>query len=161
MPAGSGLSNTNWMNKCIQTQTRSWLLKSPSQGSSGSYCWFAYTNNGHWSPETAISPLESFVRTLNQQVDEHKNKCQEGTNSVSFQSRPAGQRSAPVAGWWKPRFVLTFRERGGSKGVSRPAIHSRITPFKLLVSSDLALDTPFWILKKWGKVCNVLKQWTY
>jgi hypothetical protein len=39
-------NNTN-ENECVLTQTRSELLKSPSQGSSGSYSWFAYTNNGH------------------------------------------------------------------------------------------------------------------
>ena len=61
----------------------------------------------------------------------------------SFQSRPAGQRSAPVTGWLKPRFVLTLRESGGFNGLSRGAIQSSTTPLRLLVSSDLALDMPF------------------
>jgi hypothetical protein len=54
--------------KWMTTQMRSWLLKRPSQGSSGSYSWRAYTNNGHWSPGTAISPLESLARTLKQRL---------------------------------------------------------------------------------------------
>ena len=40
---------------------------------------------------------------------------------------------------------MAFRERGGSNGVSRGVIQSKTTPFKLLVSSDLALEIPFWI----------------
>jgi len=72
-------------------------------------------------------------------------------HSVSFQSKPAGQRRALVTGWWKPLFVLTFWERCGTKGVSLEIIQSRTTPFKLLVSSDLALDIPFWIFDGWEK----------
>jgi hypothetical protein len=66
------------------------------------------------------------------------------TYSGSFQSAPAGQRSAPVALWWKPRFVLTLRERGGFSGTSRGVNQSSTAPFILFVSSDLALETPFW-----------------
>ena len=72
-----------------------------------------------------------------------------GAYSSSLQSRPAGQRSRPVTGWWKPLFVLTFRDRGGSKGASRGVIQSTTMPFKLLVSSDLAVDTPFWSFCRW------------
>jgi hypothetical protein len=69
--------------------------------------------------------------------------------SRSFQSAPAGQRSAPVALWWKPRFVLTLRERGGFSGTSRGVIHSSTAPFILFVSSDLALEAPFWT---WNRI---------
>ena len=67
------------------------------------------------------------------------------THSGLFQSKPAGQRRFPVTEWWKPLFVLTFRARGGSKGASLGVIHSKTTPFKLFVSSDLEVDMPFWI----------------
>ena len=67
------------------------------------------------------------------------------THSGSFQSKPAGQRRFPVTEWWKPLFVLTFQARGGSKGASLGVIHSKTTPFKLFVSSDLEVDIPFWI----------------
>ena len=94
----------------------------------------------------------------------YSNQCQQVKNTViimmansaSFQSRLAGQRSDPVTGWWKPRVVLTFRLRGGTKGESWGVIQSTTTPFKLLVSSDLALDIPFWIFCKWDECHSLL-----
>jgi len=71
---------------------------------------------------------------------------QNRTYSASSQSRSAGQSSAPVTGWLKPRLVLTLRLSGGFKATSRGVIHSRTVPFKDLVSSDLALEIPFWSL---------------
>jgi len=53
--------------------------------------------------------------------------------------------------------------------MSLGVIQSRTTPFKLLVSSDLALDIPFWIFNGWGKglklmwatdVLNRLSSWS-
>lgn len=69
------------------------------------------------------------------------------TNSVFSQSIPAGHRSAPVTGWWKPRVDLTFRNKGGFKDSPRGQIHSSTAPFRLFVSSDLAEEMPFWICK--------------
>jgi len=79
-------------------------------------------------------------------LQQRRNKIKR-THSGSFQSKPAGQRRFPVTEWWKPLFVLTFRVRGGSKGASLGVIHSKTTPFKLFVSSDLAVEMPFWIYK--------------
>ena len=92
------------------------------------------------------------------------------THSESFQSKPAGQRRLPVTEWWKPLFSLTFRVRGGSKGASLGVIHSKTTPFKLFVSSDLAVEMPFWIynmhetnLSTWNGLSDILDRpptWT-
>jgi len=70
-------------------------------------------------------------------------------NSLSSQFKPVGQRSCPVTGWWKPWFVLTFCKRCGFNAEPLSVIQSNTTPFRLLVSSDHALDTPFWIFEKW------------
>lgn len=67
--------------------------------------------------------------------------------SGSDQSIPAGQSKAPVRSWWNPRSTLTFLARGGWRVCPAGVIQSRTGPFRLLVSSDLALDTPFWIFK--------------
>jgi len=67
------------------------------------------------------------------------------THSGTPQSRPAGQRRAPVTGWWNPRSVLTLRERAGCKTPSRGLIQSTTTPFRLFVSSERAPEIPFCI----------------
>lgn len=67
--------------------------------------------------------------------------------SGSDQSSSTGQRSEPVRSWWNPRSILIWRERDGRRGWSRGVIQSMIGPFKLLVSSDRALDIPFWICR--------------
>ena len=71
-------------------------------------------------------------------------------NSLSSQFKPAGQRSRPVTGWWKPQFVLTFHERCGFNAEPLLVIQFNTTSFRLLVSSDRALNTPFWIFEEWG-----------
>ena len=60
-------------DKCLCAQTRSSLQKSPSQGASQSNFWLAYTNNGHWSPWTAISPLVSLAWILHPRVSNRWN----------------------------------------------------------------------------------------
>ena len=134
------------IRKNIATQTRSWDLKSLAHGSSLSYSWSAYIIIGHWSQDTIISPLESLVRILGvENINLTVNIVVRNymTYSKSFQSKPAGQRSAPVAGWWYSWFTLTLQERGRFNVTSQGVIQSRTAPFKLLVSSDLALETPF------------------
>jgi len=97
------------------TQTRSRLLKRPFHGSLGSNSWFAYTSSGYWLSWTTNSLLESFLRILNclSASDKRRNRIRR-THSGFFQSKPAGQRSAPMTGWWKPLFILTFQESGGT-----------------------------------------------
>ena len=121
-------------------------------GSSGSNSWFTYTSSGHWSPRRTNSPLESFACTLNclSTSDKRRNRIKR-THSGFFQSKPAEQRSAPITGWWKPLFVLTFRERGGTKATSLGVTHFKMAPFKLFVLSALAVDIPFWIYSAWDK----------
>ena len=89
----------------------------------------------------------SCVPWIGLNVLQHRRIEIKRTHFGSFQSKPAGQRRLPVTEWWKPLFVLTFRVRGGSKGASLGVIHSKTTPFKLFVSSDLAVEMPFWIYK--------------
>jgi hypothetical protein len=84
-----------------------------------------------------------FLSYSASESQQRRNLAVSGTYSGSPQSTPAGQRRAPVALWWNPRFVLTLRERGGFSGTSRGVIQSSTAPFILLVSSDLALETPF------------------
>lgn len=76
------------------------------------------------------------------------------THSGSDQSSSTGQSNAPVRSWWNPRSILTLRARSGRSGWSGGVIQSMMGLFKLLVSSDLALDTPFWIYNtsRMGKV---------
>ena len=140
------------IRKNIATQTRSWDLKCLVHGSLWLYSWSAYTIIGHWSPDTVISPLESLVWILGvENIDLTVNIAVRNYMMYfkSFQSKPVGQRSAPMAGWWYLRFTLTLQERGGFNATSRGVIQSRTVPFKLLVSSDLTLETPFWILMQY------------
>jgi hypothetical protein len=126
-----------------KTQTSNLFRNKPSQGSAESYVQSAYTKSGHWSPATVIS---LFLRpSLTLQDIRTKSWTTRVTHLKSFQSRPAGQSRDPVTGWWNPRFVLTLREIDGCKTPSRGVIQSTTTPFRLFVSSDLALETPFWI----------------
>ena len=69
----------------------------------------------------------------------------DGTHSLFDQSKPAGQSKAPVRSWWNPRSALTLRASGGLRGWPRGVIQSKTAPFKLLVSSALAPEEPFWI----------------
>lgn len=71
-------------------------------------------------------------------------KC---THPQSDQSTPVGQRRAPVTLWLKPRSIFTLRVIGGTRGSPRGTSQSIIADFKLFVSSDLALEAPFWIWK--------------
>lgn len=70
------------------------------------------------------------------------------THSGSFQSTPAGQSSDPIALWWNPWVVLTLWARGGFSATSRGVTQSNTAPFILFMSSDLALETPFWICNR-------------
>jgi hypothetical protein len=70
------------------------------------------------------------------------------THSDTFQSKPAGQRRAPVTGWWNLRFVLTLRERTGCRTPSRGVIQSTTTPFRIFISSERAPEIPFWIYNR-------------
>jgi hypothetical protein len=74
------------------------------------------------------------------------------THLESFQLRSARQRREPVTGWWNLQFVLTLREMVGYKTPSQGAIQSMTTSFRLLVPSDLAPETPFWIFNRLNKV---------
>jgi hypothetical protein len=74
---------------------------------------------------------------MTDKIDEMK------TDSGSDQSTPAGQRSAPVTSWLKPLSVLIFRAIGGRSGSPGGESQSMIADFRLLVSSDLAPETPF------------------
>lgn len=67
------------------------------------------------------------------------------THSESPQSIPVGHSKAPVTSWLKPRSSFLFRHNGGLSVPPRGVIQSIIAPLRLLVSSDLALLTPFWI----------------
>ena len=82
-------------------------------------------------------------------------------NAASYsaldQSIPAGHRRAPVRLWWYPRSILTLRARGGVKTWPEGTIQSRMGPFRLLVSSDLAPETPFW---SYDKRMNGILKWT-
>lgn len=60
-----------------------------------------------------------------------------------YQSTPAGQRRNPVFSWLYPRSIFMFRAIGGTRGSPRGMSQSIIADFKLLVSSDLALEAPF------------------
>jgi len=64
------------------------------------------------------------------------------THSLLDQSRPAGQSSAPVRSWLKPRSTFTFLDNGGLRAWPFGVIQSRTVPFRLLVSSARALDDP-------------------
>lgn len=64
-------------------------------------------------------------------------------HSVSDQFKVVGQRRAPVRSWWNPRSVLTLRAKGGFNGWPRGVIQSKTALFRLLVSSDRALEAPF------------------
>ena len=132
------------------TQISNLFRNNPSQGSAGSYMQSAYIKSGHWSPATVISLFLRPSRTL--RIIITNAWTARVTHLESFQSRPAGQRREPVTGWWNPRFVLTLREMDGCKTPSRRAIQSTTTPFRLLVSSDLAPETPFWIYRRSNKV---------
>ena len=131
------------------TQTRSLLLKSPSQGSSGLNSCFVYTNNGHWSPWTTILQASHWSCQCDGNLVQDI-ICENGNKLWLVQSRPAGHRRALVVGWWKLQFVLMLRERGGLRGWSCRVIQSRMTPFKLLVLSDLPLDIPCWICRNYA-----------
>jgi len=72
--------------------------------------------------------------------------------SVFAQSNPAGQSSAPVRSWWKPRSILTLRARGGISDCPRGVIQSRMGPLRLFVSSALAEETPFCIFQEQVKM---------
>ena len=75
--------------------------------------------------------------------------CYKGeTDSELAQSKPAGHKSAPVHSWWNPLSILTFRANGGLRFWPWGVIQSRTTPFKLFVSSDLALEAPFCIFSQ-------------
>jgi hypothetical protein len=133
-----------------RTQISNLFRNNPSQGSFGLYMQSAYIKSGHWSPATVISLFLRSSRTLQNIITNAWTA--RVTHLESFQSRPPGQRREPVIGWWNPRFVLTLRERGGCKTPSRGVIQSTTTPFRLLVSSDLAPETPFWIYNGFRKV---------
>ena len=64
--------------------------------------------------------------------------------SVFAQSNPTGQSNAPVRSWWKPRSILILRPSGGLRDWPRGVIQSNTGPLILFVSSDRALETPFW-----------------
>lgn len=64
--------------------------------------------------------------------------------SGSDQSMSAGHKRAPVLSWLNPRSILTLRAIGGCRYWPRGTIQSRIAPLRAFVSSDLALETPFW-----------------
>ena len=126
------------------TNIKPW--RRPFVGSCSSYAWNLYRKIGHWSPGTESSPERSLSLILGASIRTRKQtqNLLSYTYSGFFQSSPAGQSNAPVTSWLKPRPVLEFREMGGTKGSPGGIIQSMIADFKLLVSSDLALDTPFW-----------------
>ena len=67
------------------------------------------------------------------------------THSSSPQSSSAGQRRKPVLSCSKPRFAFMFQDKGGCRGSPlEGTIQSRMAPLRLFVSSDLALEAPFW-----------------
>jgi hypothetical protein len=87
------------------------------------------------------------------------------SHSLFDQSKPVGHNNAPVHSWLNPWSALILRDIKGLSGWPRGMIQSRITLFKLLVSSDLAFEAPFWIYrKKFGQVLwevgNEI-QWTH
>jgi len=128
------------------TEIRIVFLNSPFHGSSRSKC-PAYKNVGHWSPGRIKSPLRSFSLILS---SIRRYAACDDTIAYwgSDQSIPAGQSRAPVRSWWNPRSILTFRARGGVRDWPDGTIQSRILPFKLFVSSERELDTPFWSYEK-------------
>ena len=155
MLEGLKVVNRQWTEywrrvKKKRTQISNLFRNNPSQGSAGSYMQSAYIKSGHWSPATVISLFLRPSRTL--RIIITNAWTARVTHLESFQSRPAGQRREPVTGWWNPWFVLTLREMDGCKTPSRGAIQSTTTPFRLLVSSDLAPETPFWIYRRSNKV---------
>ena len=70
------------------------------------------------------------------------------TYSTLDQFKLAGHNSAPVRSWWNPRPLLMLHAKGGLRGWPRGVIQSRTALFKLFVSSDQALDAPFWIYNR-------------
>lgn len=103
-----------------------------------------------------VTTYETFLDPKGNQ--NHKKEDNMHSYLMSDQSNPAGHNKAPVLSWWKPRPILTLRANGGSRGPSGGAIQSIITPLRLLVSSDLALEAPFCIfaLRKfsgWKRWC--------
>jgi hypothetical protein len=89
-----------------------------------------------------FATAQLFLRPRN--IREVTKWC-DNTYSALFQSRSAGHSKAPVRSWWNPRSVFTLRTSGGFNCCPWGAIQSRTAPFKLLVSSDLAPEAPFWI----------------
>ena len=65
-----------------------------------------------------------------------------------FQSNPAGQRSAPVRSWLKPRPDLAFHGMWGFSDCPFSVIQSMMAPFTPFVSSAWAPFIPFWSWKK-------------
>ena len=78
--------------------------------------------------------------------------CQKGQSwklmpySRLKQSKLAGHKSAPVRSWWNPRSIFMLRAKGRFKNCPCRVIQLRMAPFRLLVSSDLALEAHFWSL---------------
>ena len=85
-----------------------------------------------------------FTSASHVEWERHRHTC-----SLSSQSKPVWQRSCPVTRWWKPWLVLTFLKRGGFNAEPLSVIQSNTMPFSPLVSSDLALNMPFWIFDEW------------
>jgi hypothetical protein len=89
-----------------------------------------------------FATAQLFLRPRNIRVG---TKWYDNTYSALFQSRSAGHSKAPVRSWWNPWSVFTLRTSGEFNCCPGGAIQSRTAPFKLLVSSDLAPEAPFWI----------------
>jgi hypothetical protein len=117
------------------------LFSNPFHGSSGSYSYPAYKNTGHWSPRTAVSPLLRFCLILGSAMTASI-MDDRITYSGFDQSRPAGQRRAPVTSWLNPRSNLIFLESGGMTACPLGTSHSRTADFRVLVSSPRAPDAP-------------------
>ena len=65
--------------------------------------------------------------------------------SKLYQSRSAGHNRKLICLWWKPQLVLILQVKGGFDGWLRGEIQSSTVPFRLLVSSALVQEAPFWI----------------
>ena len=79
------------------------------------------------------------------------------TYSRLLQSRPAGQRSAPICLWLNLRSTLTFRESKRTRFWLFGIIQSKIGPLRLLVSLARAPEAPFWIWKMYNPIVNSKK----
>ena len=99
----------------------------------------------------------SFAPWFNLGKSRQMRRVYKELNSLSSQFKPVGQRSHPVTEWWKPQFILKFCEMCGFNAEPLSVIQSNTMPFRLLVSSDCALDTPFWIFEEWE---NGPESWT-